>query len=344
MPEGKDDVVEHAVSPRLLGRGHLEDRAAEAPDVRLAAMADCVGDDLGCHPRHGSDRRERLCAGAVLGAAEIRELDAERRVDQDVCALEISMDHWRGAAVQVVQPLQASLCCRPQQLPVEGAKLAEHAGHGAAGHELQKDVQMVVDAVAAQVADNVGGRRELQMLISTWSRSASFLLTSSWMFASFTAKILPVLRSCALYTHPYEPAPICSPLRQSFVTIRSLPGSSRPATDAESSIDGEGDSTPGELTRGPAASLDLPWRSLLEVRQGRQLLRSPSTWKERSSKAVNHHLADPLPLNAAAATAAAGLVMASLGVEQALPLMLAELHDTVLLLFLRRRSLPACPA
>mmetsp|Transcript_183099 Transcript_183099/g.580466 ORF Transcript_183099/g.580466 Transcript_183099/m.580466 type:complete len:369 (+) Transcript_183099:206-1312(+) len=154
--QGEHHVVECTIAPRLLSGRHLNDCASEAPDVRFATVAFQLRDDLWRHPRHGAQGGKRLRAvRAALRAAEVRELNAEVQVDQKIGPLDVAMHHRRRACMQIVQALQYSHGRLLQRHPLEGPKLAQDRGHGAAGDVLEVYVQALVAIVVAEVADDV---------------------------------------------------------------------------------------------------------------------------------------------------------------------------------------------
>mmetsp|Transcript_46205 Transcript_46205/g.143158 ORF Transcript_46205/g.143158 Transcript_46205/m.143158 type:complete len:359 (-) Transcript_46205:499-1575(-) len=153
--EGKHHIVEGLVAPGLLCCRHLDEGAAEAPDVGLAAITVLLLDHLGGHPGDGAEGGEGGRYAGPLGATEVSQLHAEVQVDEDVGSLDVPVHHWGVARVEVVEPLQQALCSSPHRPANHWPKLGDHGGQRATRHVLQVDVQVAGLVVVAQAAHDV---------------------------------------------------------------------------------------------------------------------------------------------------------------------------------------------
>mmetsp|Transcript_83667 Transcript_83667/g.234395 ORF Transcript_83667/g.234395 Transcript_83667/m.234395 type:complete len:383 (-) Transcript_83667:148-1296(-) len=161
VPQCASNVVERPVAPRLLRRGHFDDRATETPNIGFPPMAVLLQDHLGRHPWHGAHRPQRLRVVAPLRATEVCELHPEIQVHEHVRPLDVAMHDRRAPRVQVHQALQQATTGQPKRFVVQGTKFLEDRRHRAARHVLQVDVQRVVDVVVAKVAYDVGVAQRL---------------------------------------------------------------------------------------------------------------------------------------------------------------------------------------
>mmetsp|Transcript_87931 Transcript_87931/g.232730 ORF Transcript_87931/g.232730 Transcript_87931/m.232730 type:complete len:326 (+) Transcript_87931:24-1001(+) len=156
VPHGEHGVVvKLAVAPRPLRRGELDERAAQAPDVRLPAVPTLPLDDLWRHPGDGPQHGVRHRHLVPLGAAEVREPHAEAEVHEHVRALDVAVHDRRRARVEVVEPFQRAPRGHLHQRPPQGPELAQDRGHGAARDVLQEDADVAVVVLVPQVADHV---------------------------------------------------------------------------------------------------------------------------------------------------------------------------------------------
>mmetsp|Transcript_56295 Transcript_56295/g.164534 ORF Transcript_56295/g.164534 Transcript_56295/m.164534 type:complete len:240 (-) Transcript_56295:1154-1873(-) len=103
--QGEHHVVEGLRAPRLLRRRHLDDRAPQAPDVRLPPEAVLLLDHLRGHPGYGAHGREGLRVHGALGAAKVCKLQVKLEPDEDVGCLDVAVHYGRAPRVQVAQAL-----------------------------------------------------------------------------------------------------------------------------------------------------------------------------------------------------------------------------------------------
>mmetsp|Transcript_51872 Transcript_51872/g.150983 ORF Transcript_51872/g.150983 Transcript_51872/m.150983 type:complete len:467 (+) Transcript_51872:279-1679(+) len=152
--QSEHNVLKSTIAPRLLCRGHLDERAAETPNVGFSPVA-LLGDDFGGHPWDGAQRGEGPRLGAPLRAPKVGQLHAHVQVDQDVGTLEVPVDDRRRVGVQVMEPLQHAERRFSERRPCEGAEFAEQRRERATWNILQVDVQVALRVVMAQVVDDI---------------------------------------------------------------------------------------------------------------------------------------------------------------------------------------------
>mmetsp|Transcript_33226 Transcript_33226/g.84585 ORF Transcript_33226/g.84585 Transcript_33226/m.84585 type:complete len:324 (+) Transcript_33226:222-1193(+) len=155
---GDHGIVEGA--PRVLGRGHLDGHATEAPDVAAAAGAGLVH-DLGRHPRDGSSQCAGQGVGGALRAAEVGKLDLAIEPDENIRALHVPVHDNGRARVEVLEALQKLAHVVGHEALVQGAELRQHLRHRAAGHILEVDVEGAFDLIVAVVRYDVWVRELL---------------------------------------------------------------------------------------------------------------------------------------------------------------------------------------
>ena len=151
LPEGEPTQVE------------LENAESEAPDVAcvsvVAAVVEVGVDPLGAHVRDGADGGVAGVHGLVEDAAdaEVGDLDAPRRVDEEVGGLDVAVHDV--AAVEVGDPGQhLARDVGEERLGGDAA-----AVEGAAVHVLEQDLQLpaaLVHAVAPHHGRVLGGAED----------------------------------------------------------------------------------------------------------------------------------------------------------------------------------------
>lgn len=129
---------------------HLDNEAAEGPDVGLAGIRGLL-DDLRGHPEHGSLQRRTVpvarCAAQnigrlhLFGDTEIGNLDPSLIVDQDVGTLDISVNDL--TAVKVCETSDDLAYEAPNKRFPKGTVRVEHGLHRATSDVLEENIEMV---------------------------------------------------------------------------------------------------------------------------------------------------------------------------------------------------------
>mmetsp|Transcript_91805 Transcript_91805/g.259920 ORF Transcript_91805/g.259920 Transcript_91805/m.259920 type:complete len:219 (+) Transcript_91805:222-878(+) len=148
------------VRPGSLRRDHLDDRAAEAPDVGSPAGPEVH--DLRSHPVDAAvDGPQAARDGALQGlhlpaSAKVRQLGVALRVNQDVRAFDVAVhDVLAVQELEALEDLPGVLAHKADAIRPE---FGQHPLDRSAGHELQKDEQgrviLLVMLDAAVVPNN----------------------------------------------------------------------------------------------------------------------------------------------------------------------------------------------
>lgn len=153
------------VRPGVCAREHLDDEAAEGPDVGFGRVRGLL-DDFGRHPVDGALKRgpmhlgagEQVCSSSsqrahratrigskrtvldLLRDAKVGDLDPALVVDEDVGALDVAVDDL--ALVEVFEPGEDLAHELGHERLLERAVVAQERGDGPAGHVLEKNVEV----------------------------------------------------------------------------------------------------------------------------------------------------------------------------------------------------------
>lgn len=98
-------VVKRMLAPGILGRGHLDHRASERPNVLSAAMA-YILPNFWSGPRQRAHCGEGLRLITLFGAAKIRKLDVVRALHEDVGSFQVSVNDTGSVRMQVLEALE----------------------------------------------------------------------------------------------------------------------------------------------------------------------------------------------------------------------------------------------
>eukprot|EP00966_Prymnesium_polylepis_P065803 1526745-Prymnesium_polylepis.1 len=155
-----------------LGRQHLDDGAANRPDVGGLAVPHLL-DHLRRHPvGRAAQRIRELVDRATIsipgrhqfGRSKVRQLAHARRVHEHIRTLDVAMQDV--PRVQVAQPVEDHRRVAGAERLVERAKLGEERLDRAASAVLKKDGDDALDVVSLdpEVAHNVGMFQPLQQI------------------------------------------------------------------------------------------------------------------------------------------------------------------------------------
>lgn len=107
------------------------------------------------HPVKRAYLSERQRVYTTLRTSEIGKLNSKVQGEENVCSFQVSVDYRRLMCVQVVETFQHTPRGFPQEVTLQGAKIADVSSQSSAGHIFHVYVQLPVDAVAAQTSHNI---------------------------------------------------------------------------------------------------------------------------------------------------------------------------------------------